>query len=193
MVGCMHELLLWLCSCLHVDPHVDPECSPGSRRQVAGAGAKLGQATIQLTKNKSMHTPLAHFHLLLFGCTLLIWHKAQPGWHDLALRESDSVAGRGCTKGNGKWRLQPRPSSSSSSIHNAATVPWKKICLLIGRARRALPLRHFGCTKVESKPGQASSPLYIRHIHVCTREVSQRCMYADTYEYVPYTRLLSLL
>lgn len=142
-----------------------------------------------------MHTPLAHFHLLLFGCTLLIWHKAQPGWHDLALTESDSVAGRGCTKGNGKWRLQPRPSSSSSSssIHNAATVPWKKICLLIGRARRALPLRHFGCTKVESKPGQASSQLYIRHIHVCTREVSHRCMYADTYEYVPYTRLLSLL
>lgn len=161
----MHELLLWLCSCLHVDPHVDPECSPGSRRQVAGAGAKLGQATIQLTKNKSVHTPLAHFHLLLFGCTLLIWHKAQPGWHDLALTESDSVADRGCTKGNGKWRLQPRPSSSSS-IHNAATVPWKKICLLIGRARRALPLRHFGCTKVESKPGQASSQLYIRHI--CT-------------------------
>lgn len=112
MVGHMHELLLWLwlwlCSCLHVDPHVDPECSPGSRRQVAGAGAKLGHyATIQLTKyGTSMHTPLAHFHLPLFGCTLLlIWHKAQPGWHDLALRESDSVAGRGCTKGNGKWQM----------------------------------------------------------------------------------------
>lgn len=162
MHGQLLWLWLWLCSCLHVDPHVDPECSPGSRRQVAGAEAKLGQATIQLTKYA--HTPLAHFHLLLFSCTLLIWHKAQPGWHDLALRERETLW-RGPGLYQKQWRLHPRPSSS---IHNAATVPWKKICLLIGRARRALPLRHFGCTKVKSKPGQASSQLYIRHTHTHT-------------------------
>lgn len=102
----MHGQLLWLwlwlglCSCLHVDPHVDPECSPGSRRQVAGAEAKLGQATIQLTKYA--HTPLAHF-----TCCFLAAHC----WYGTRLSRAGTTlpwegerlcgGGRGCTKSNG--------------------------------------------------------------------------------------------